>query len=263
MRKTLRPAVKPIHKPRLEVTKFAKKVNASGLAELQPAPVILFPQQPAINTGSARATESENRGFYPELGKSLFDIVVILLTLPLTLTVMTLAALALWIEGGNPFYVQKRLGRNGRVFKMVKLRTMSRNAEAVLQDLIAKDPAVRAEWEFTQKLKNDPRITPVGGFLRKTSIDELPQIWNVVIGDMSLVGPRPMMPDQLPLYGDPRAYFALSPGMSGFWQVCDRNETGFAKRNEADRSYLQRVSLWVDTMVMWKTISVVLRRTGY
>lgn len=263
MRKTLRTAVQPTHKPQLSVTKFAAKVNGTGLSQLQPAPVILFPPQPANNSGVAANEASDSRGLYADLGKSLFDIFVILLTLPLTLTIITLAALALWIEGGNPFYLQDRLGRNGRMFKMVKLRTMSRNAESLLQELIAKDPELKAEWEFTQKLKKDPRITPVGGFLRKTSIDELPQIWNVLIGDMSLVGPRPMMPDQLPLYGDPRAYFALYPGISGFWQVCDRNETGFAMRNEADRSYLQRVSLWVDTVVMWKTISVVFRRTGY
>ena len=263
MRKTLRTAVQPTHKPRLTVSKFAEKVNGTGLAPLRPAPVILFPPQAAIDTGVGGVSTAENRSLYSSFGKSLLDIFVVLLTLPVTLTVIALAALALWIEGGNPFYVQERLGQNGRVFRMVKLRTMSRNAEAVLKDILAKDPKMRAEWQFTQKLKKDPRITPVGGFLRRTSIDELPQIWNVLIGDMSLVGPRPMMPDQLPLYGDPRAYFALHPGISGFWQVCERNETSFAMRADADRSYLGRVSFWVDLVVLFKTLSVVVRRTGY
>ncbi len=201
--------------------------------------------------------------FYLRHGKYALDVLIILATLPVTLPILVVAAAALWIESGFPLYRQDRLGRDGRVFRIYKLRTMARDAEARLAEILARDPVLKAEWDTTQKLKCDPRITPVGGFLRRTSIDELPQIWNVLMGDMSLVGPRPMMPDQLDLYGDPRAYFALLPGISGFWQVSDRNESHFAKRTDADRDYLEKVSLGIDLGVLFKTSLVVLRRTGY
>lgn len=201
--------------------------------------------------------------FYRFQGKRILDIATVLLTLPLTIPVIALAAIVLWIESGFPFYRQERLGHSGTVFSMFKLRTMTRDAEGDLDSILAGDPNLRAEWDATQKLKNDPRITPVGAFLRRTSIDELPQIWNVLKGEMSLVGPRPMMLDQLELYGNPRAYFALHPGISGFWQVCERNESQFAYRAEADRAYLLRKCFWVDLQVIWRTIFVVLRRTGY
>ncbi len=197
------------------------------------------------------------------MGKRFLDVSLVLLTLPVSVPLIAIAALALWIESGFPFYRQKRLGRGGRAFAMFKLRTMSRDAEQQLRDILATDAELRREWHFTQKLKCDPRITRVGGFLRRTSIDELPQVWNVLRGDMSLVGPRPMMPDQLNLYGDARAYFALQPGLSGFWQVSERNESHFSYRADVDKSYLGRVSLWVDISVLWKTIFVVFRRTGY
>ncbi len=201
--------------------------------------------------------------FYQRHGKRALDIVIVLATLPLTLPIIAIAAIALWIEGGFPLYRQQRLGRNGKSFAIYKLRTMVCDAEVRLAELLDRDPALKAEWDVTQKLKCDPRITPIGNFLRRTSIDELPQIWNVLVGDMSLVGPRPMMPDQLDLYGDPRAYFALLPGISGFWQVSDRNESHFTQRTDADWDYLRRVSLGVDLAVLAKTSLVVLRRTGY
>jgi lipopolysaccharide/colanic/teichoic acid biosynthesis glycosyltransferase len=163
-------------------------------------------------------------------GKRVFDLVIVVLTLPLTLPLILLGALALWIEGGNPFYQQDRLGRDGTVFRLKKLRTMTRTAQEDLAKILETDPVLRHEWITTQKLKKDPRITRVGQFLRSTSLDELPQIWNVLTGEMSIVGPRPMMPDQLELYGDPRAYFAMRPGLSGLWQIRERNNSHFSYR---------------------------------
>ena len=125
------------------------------------------------------------------------------------------------------------------------------------------DPQLRAEWDSTQKLKNDPRITSVGRFLRVTSLDELPQIWNVLKGEMSLVGPRPMMPDQLQMYGAPDAYFALRPGITGKWQVSARNESGFDARQTLDRDYLARLSFREDAKILRRTVGVVWRGTGY
>jgi lipopolysaccharide/colanic/teichoic acid biosynthesis glycosyltransferase len=142
------------------------------------------------------------------------------------------------------------------------MRSMVVDADARLADHLAADPAARAEWDATQKLKNDPRITRVGRVLRKCSIDELPQLWNVVTGDMSLVGPRPMMPQQQALYPG-RAYFALRPGITGPWQVSKRNESTFAERAVFDEAYQRNLSFTTDLGLLMATVRVVLRGTGY
>lgn len=200
---------------------------------------------------------------YAKAGKRVLDVALVLLTLPLTLPVIVLCALALWIEGGSPFYRQDRLGLQGGRFSILKLRTMVRNADSLLELYLATCPELRREWDETQKLKQDPRITRVGKVLRATSLDELPQLWNVLKGDMSLVGPRPMMPDQLPLYGDPRAYFSLKPGITGAWQVSTRNESHFSSRAQIDAVYGQHLSMRADLSLMLRTVGVVLRGTGY
>ena len=201
--------------------------------------------------------------WYLEHGKRVLDIALVLLSLPITLPLILLAALALWIEGGNPFYRQNRLGLSGAEFSIWKLRTMGRNAEAELQGHLDRDPALRREWEATQKLKKDPRVTPIGRILRMTSLDELPQLANVVRGEMSLVGPRPMLPEQLPLYGDPSSYFALKPGITGIWQVSARNEQVFSYRSRTDALYYSTASFWGDIKLMFRTLGVVARTTGY
>lgn len=216
----------------------------------------------------ASRTRIAARGYWPaswyrKRGKRALDLAFVLATLPLSVTIVTLCALALWIEGGQPFYRQIRLGENGRRFSILKLRTMCRDADQKLEACLTNDPDLRAEWNLTQKLKNDPRITRVGHLLRKTSMDELPQLWNVFTGEMSIVGPRPMMPEQLPLYPAPGNYFALRPGITGEWQVSDRNENSFAHRATVDARYHARLSLWADLRILFRTVSVVLRGTGY
>ena len=213
---------------------------------------------PAGQTGRAAAA-----GSYAAAGKRGLDLLLVLLSLPLVLPLTALCAAALWLEGGRPFYTQARLGRGGKTFRILKLRTMVRDADALLQPYLDNDPALRREWDETQKLKNDPRITRVGRLLRATSLDELPQLWNVAKGDMSLVGPRPMMPEQLPLYGDARAYFALRPGITGIWQVSVRNQAGFGSRVRADIEYQRGLSLGRDLGLIWRTLGVVLKGTGY
>ncbi|WP_416558202.1 sugar transferase [Phaeobacter sp. JH18-37] len=210
----------------------------------------------------AQSSKMSRQG-YAVFGKRMLDITLVLLTLPISLPLILMAALALWLEGGNPFYTQDRLGQRGRVFSILKLRTMVRDADKLLERYLASNPAMRREWDETQKLKADPRITPVGRFLRTTSLDELPQLWNVLIGEMSLVGPRPMMPDQLSLYGDATAYFDLKPGITGLWQVSVRNESGFATRARADTSYHGDLCLRTDVDLLLRTVGVVLRGTGY
>lgn len=201
-------------------------------------------------------------GLYGRYAKPVLDKLLILATLPVVLPIIALCALVLWIEGGQPFYTQQRLGRGGKRFSILKLRTMVRDADAILESYLAQNPAMRAEWDEMQKLKNDPRITRVGAFLRATSLDELPQLWNVLTGEMSLIGPRPMMPDQLEMYGDPQAYFALRPGITGLWQVSARNNSRFTYRNEVDGAYRRNISLPMDLTILFKTVGVVLRRTG-
>ena len=203
----------------------------------------------------------EGRRFYRDSGKRWLDIALVLVALPALIPLMIGLALVVAWDGGQPFYWQKRLGQGGRIFWMVKLRTMIPDAEARLAEHLARDPTALAEWTERQKLFNDPRITRVGHFLRRASLDELPQLWNVVKGDMSLVGPRPMMPGQCDLYPG-TAYYRLRPGVTGFWQISARNSSSFAARAHFDAAYNQRVSLRTDLVVLIRTVRVVLRCTG-
>lgn len=203
------------------------------------------------------------RGVYRHLGKRLFDIAFVMLVAPIALLLIAISAALLWLEGGSPFYRQQRLGRGGDRFEIIKLRTMVRDADRMLARMLEQNPEMRREWDSTQKLKNDPRITRVGDFLRKTSLDELPQLWNVLRGEMSVVGPRPMLPDQLPLYGDPCHYFALRPGITGLWQVSNRNESEFTLRKTLDAEYDRCLSVLQDLRVLVLTVGAVVNRTGY
>lgn len=209
---------------------------------------------------------ARHRSGFPDLYrhgvKRLFDIVLVLATLPFWLPIILVTAVIVAQDGHNPFYTQARIGRNGRVFRMLKLRSMMHDAEAVLESYLRDNPAARAEWNATQKLKNDPRITRAGRFIRKTSIDELPQLFNVLLGEMSLVGPRPMMVNQKSLYPG-RRYYEMRPGLTGFWQISNRNHCRFAGRARYDNAYFNAMSFRTDVAVIWRTLGVVLRGTGY
>lgn len=201
-------------------------------------------------------------GLYRSYFKRAFDILAVLLAAPFVLPVVLVMGLLVKRDGGPAFYFQDRVGRGGKVFRLWKLRSMVVDADQKLEAYLETDPVARAEWNEHQKLKKDPRITAVGRLIRKTSLDELPQLWNVLRGDMSLVGPRPMMPDQARLYPG-RAYYRLRPGLTGFWQISDRNETSFAGRAAYDTQYARRLSLPTDVKVLFGTVLVVLRGTGY
>jgi lipopolysaccharide/colanic/teichoic acid biosynthesis glycosyltransferase len=200
-------------------------------------------------------------GLYRNLAKRLLDIVLVLVLAPVVLPVVLLLACGVAIDGGQPFYLQDRIGRGGRSYRMWKLRTMVRDADRKLAAHLDAHPAARAEWDVNQKLAADPRITGFGNLLRRTSLDELPQLWNVLVGDMSLVGPRPMMVDQAPLYPG-RAYYALRPGITGPWQVSARNTATFADRAHFDDGYDRNLSLVTDLRILLATVRVVLRGTG-
>ena len=206
--------------------------------------------------------DNGNRGFYRKGVKRVIETLLVLLTSPVTLPLILLMALLIACEGGNPFFVQKRLGRNGRVFRIWKLRSMVVDAERHLKTHLENDPAARSQWESTQKLKQDPRVTRVGRLLRKTSMDELPQLLNVLNGTMSLVGPRPMMVDQRRMYYG-RAYYRVRPGITGLWQISARNESEFVARVRYDEEYHRNLSIWLDLKILAQTVVVVLRGTGY
>jgi lipopolysaccharide/colanic/teichoic acid biosynthesis glycosyltransferase len=194
--------------------------------------------------------------------KRLFDLVIVLLAVVPTLTILVPLMAIIALDGRSPIYIQKRLGKNGRVFRMVKLRSMVAGADEILDAYLERNPEARAEWDRTQKLKNDPRITGFGAFIRKTSLDELPQLFNVLVGDMSIVGPRPMMLDQRHIYPG-AAYYDMRPGITGFWQVSERNASSFAERAFYDTVYFRQMSLGTDLRVMAETVKVVFRATGY
>ncbi|MEM6374594.1 MAG: sugar transferase [Pseudomonadota bacterium] len=206
-------------------------------------------------------TPARDATFYTRIGKRALDLVIVIAVLPIALALIAVSAIATARDGHNPFYWQKRLGRGGRAFWLLKIRTMVPDADARLETYLTQNPDARREWDYKQKLNNDPRITRLGHILRVSSIDELPQIWNVARGDMSIVGPRPMTVAQRPLYPG-QAYFTLRPGITGNWQVSDRNDTGFADRAAYDERYAAAVSLATDFNILVRTLGVVLRCTG-
>ncbi|WP_112122703.1 undecaprenyl-phosphate galactose phosphotransferase WbaP [Haemophilus influenzae] len=166
-------------------------------------------------------------------------------------------------DGGNAIYGHPRIGRNGKTFNCLKFRTMVVNSKEVLDELLRTDPEARAEWEKDFKLKNDPRITKIGAFIRKTSLDELPQLFNVLKGEMSLVGPRPIVIDELERYEENVDYYLMAiPGMTGLWQVSGRNNIDYNTRVYFDSWYVKNWSLWNDIAILFKTVNVVLKRGG-
>ena len=201
-------------------------------------------------------------GLYRNYVKRLFDVTAVVASGLVVGPLILFLALLVAADGSNPFYWNERVGRRGRNFRMLKLRTMVPDADKMLEDYLSRNAEARLEWNSTQKLKTDPRITRIGRFLRKTSLDELPQLWNVLTGDMSLVGPRPMMPSQRPLYHG-LAYYSLRPGITGIWQVSDRNESAFSKRAEYDSEYDEKLTFGMDIWLLWSTVRVVLKGTGY
>lgn len=164
---------------------------------------------------------------------------------------------------GSVFYRQERIGRHGEKFRAYKFRTMYANSDELLEKALAERPVLRTEWEETRKLKNDPRVTPIGRFMRGTSLDELPQLWNVLKGEMSLVGPRPIVAAEIPLYGDSFSlYMSVAGGVTGLWQVSGRSDTSYQDRVSLDEYYVRNWSVWLDLYILCRTVSTVLSRKG-
>jgi len=200
---------------------------------------------------------------YRDGAKRVLDLFGVLALAPIALPLVG----GLWLlarrDGGPGFFGHDRVGRGGQVFRCWKIRTMGPDAPARLAAYLADNPAAMREWHTQYKLRDDPRVTPLGRVLRKTSLDELPQLWNVLRGEMSLVGPRPVPRAELLAYqGFARAYLLFRPGITGLWQVSGRNDVAYADRVRMDADYARRACLRVDLAILWRTIGVVLRRTG-
>jgi Undecaprenyl-phosphate galactose phosphotransferase WbaP len=180
------------------------------------------------------------------------------------LPLFVLISVAIKLSSPGPiFYGQLRIGRGSRHFRAWKFRTMVAGADRVLRDHLEADPELRQEWEHDHKLKDDPRVTWIGRFLRKTSLDELPQLFNVMVGQMSLVGPRPIVDAEIDKYGETfELYKEVSPGITGLWQVSGRNNTTYQERVDLDSYYVRNWSPWLDLYILMRTIKVVLRREG-
>ena len=208
-----------------------------------------------------QSSSLQGAGFYRNYAKRGLDIALVLVSAIPVFIILSILCAVIALDGRAPLYLQKRVGRNGRVFRMWKLRSMVPNADAQLQAHLDENPEARAEWDRTQKLRNDPRITRIGAFIRKTSLDELPQLVNVLKGDMSLVGPRPMMLDQRTIYPG-TAYYAMRPGITGMWQISVRNESSFSERAIFDARYYRDMSFATDAILIARTFNVVMRGTG-
>ena len=209
---------------------------------------------------SERYTERLNAS---KIIKRVIDIIGSLALLVLFSPLFLVVALMVSLDGGPVFYRHKRIGRDGKPFGCLKFRTMILGAEACLNEYLSYHPEQRREWEQDQKLAFDPRVTAIGNVLRRLSLDELPQLVNVLVGEMSLVGPRPVTEGELKHYGAAAsAYLAVRPGLTGPWQVSGRNDVSYATRVAMDEAYVRNFSLWNDIVILLRMPGVVLSKKG-
>jgi len=197
------------------------------------------------------------------IGKRSLDIIGSLLLILMTSPLFVIIALFVALDGGPVFFRHTRIGQKGERFGCLKFRTMILGAEACLNEYLEHHPEAKAEWENHQKLDFDPRIIPIGHILRATSLDELPQLFNILRGEMSLVGPRPVTKDELARYGTAADhYLAVRPGLTGPWQISGRNDVGYDERVALDHAYVNELSLFRDLVILFRTPSAVLSRRG-
>lgn len=229
-------------------------------AAWEPTPGFAPPAVP-IPRGHGVATDTPVVGGY---AKRSFDLSAAFIAIALLLPLICLIALAIRLSDGGPaFFRHRRIGRSGIPFDCFKFRTMAVNSDDVLRHHLAANHEAAQEWSATRKLKNDPRITALGAALRKTSVDELPQLFNIVKGEMSLVGPRPIVAAEVSKYGDRIThYFSARPGLTGKWQVSGRNDVDYESRVKLDCGYVENWSFWQDLSIIIKTVGVVVSSRG-
>lgn len=216
----------------------------------------------AVNADASSVSLAIHAPFWRIL-KAVFDRIGALFGLVIFCPVFLIAIFKIRRDGGPAFYAHERIGKNGIPFKCWKFRSMSVNGDGILKQHLEENPESRKEWEADFKLRDDPRVTPIGKFLRKTSLDELPQFWNVLKGEMSLVGPRPVIEEERVYYAEAWAdYLSVKPGLTGLWQVSGRNDIGYEQRVAFDSQYIREWSLLKDISILLKTVTVVIRRDG-
>ncbi len=207
--------------------------------------------------------KSSNLDLGSNTPKRTMDFIGSLLLIIVLSPILIFIAFLIRRDGGSSFYAQERVGYGGKAFKCLKFRSMVVNSKQRLEEVLASSPEAQAEWDKDFKLKNDPRITSIGSFLRKTSLDELPQLFNVLKGDMSLVGPRPIVEDELRRYGSfSGKYLSARPGMTGLWQVSGRNDTTYRERVSLDCYYVDNWKFHTDMFLLVKTLTVVFHGRG-
>jgi exopolysaccharide production protein ExoY len=224
----------------------------------------LIRDEPLVEQGWAPPLALPSPTTYPDALQRFLDVTIALAALLVLWPVLLITALLVRLSGPGPIiYHHMRLGRNGETFGCLKFRTMRPDADRMLQTLLDSSPQLRTEWLQERKLRNDPRITAIGGFLRQYSVDELPQIFNVLRGEMSIVGPRPLATDEAHYYAESFAvYCSLRPGITGLWQVSGRNEVCYEYRVQLDCEYARVRSLRSDIWIILRTVPVVFRGTG-
>jgi Undecaprenyl-phosphate galactose phosphotransferase WbaP len=196
--------------------------------------------------------------------KRMADIALVLLVASLALPLLGVILLLVCLDSpGKSLFQQVRVGKYGAQFYIWKVRTMVQNADQVLDEYLRGHPELRPEWDVTRKLKYDPRITRVGRFLRHASVDELPQLWNILKGEMTLVGPRPILPDEIDEYGEKyNLYIQVVPGLTGLWQILGRNDLDFQERVHLDEAYIRNWSIMMDISILIHTVKVVIIGSG-
>lgn len=210
-----------------------------------------------------RSADQHFRNVYRGRPKRLLDLSLTILALPIILPIIAILWLFIRKDGGPGLFGHKRVGQGGKIFTCWKLRTMVPDAETKLENYLAQNPGAKAQWQQRRKLTDDPRVMPWGKFLRKTSLDELPQFFNVLRGEMSLVGPRPVTIEEIAHYGkDAAIYTKMRPGITGLWQVSGRKDASYADRVIMDVSYFMVASLRQDVLLLLKTVTVMMRMTG-
>ena len=215
------------------------------------------------NARTASLASTDPRDLQDMLVLRINQLLALLLLVALS-PLMAVVTFLIWQRDSTPvLFGHYRVGRSGRLFRCMKFRSMLRNSEQLLADHLRENPQARAEWARDQKLENDPRITAVGHFLRRSSLDELPQLLNVLRGEMSLVGPRPITVAELTRYGRVRwHYLSVRPGITGLWQVSGRNNTSYDERVALDQRYVEQRSFWLDLSILFRTVRVVVLREG-
>jgi len=202
---------------------------------------------------------------YRQIVQTLFNYTLAILLLPLLLPIIGIIAILIKRESPGPvFFKHNRIGKDGKIIGTLKFRSMYQDAQERLEKLLEENPEIKKEWEENFKLKNDPRVTKIGAFLRKTSLDELPQIFNVLKGEMNFVGPRPVIQQEIDQYYKEHAeyYYMVKPGITGLWQVSGRSDTDYGYRIKTDKWYVSNWSLWLDIVILFKTVKVVAKREG-